>query len=967
MANAKFYAALPKFIEKFFYGSTVRLAQQRWFDKPCRYDGAMKGKTGFSYVSFTRPASELPKILLEHFYLAPIKSHDGTYRTGSYSVCPLFEDTIIKNVVVDLDKIELVNKAKSHLLPKLLEYGFDPRLEHSGGVDGEYTRGHLWIPVFGKAGTVQQVFKQLFHEADCKIGPEEFDEVFGVRQLSNAIRIFGGAHAKKGLFTRYPVEINDEFVTDPVALIEDYLTLHQPDEEELLKKIKADFKIDEPVKVRGIKKTFYYEPQNLDLPIEVPNLVKPCFTECKAINSILKDTVSKQMIYAPGDQHHYANLWLGRLAKYNDVKLTRKFRTKISGGERWFDKVQEEYRIRDGQDHFLKASWPKMDDNPERYFPSCKVWDEKFQRCEGCPVRGMIQSPKWFIHGIPLTKTKVGEVKLITPDECRKTTLKEFKEYTYNAVLNGEKKDILVCTFQGSGKSHSIIELTQELAEKGKRVLIASPLIDISLEQVERLEAKGIKSFGLYSHKSIFEKKISNKVPICPKFKEIQDSVQLGASSSEYKATFCKGCPFYNDCYYPNQYSQVMEDEYQVVIIQHTHLQCQETIIKLLQKGFDVLFVDETFIDICYSSIVPKPKEIEVLESFELKWCKVLSEWLSSKRQSGPEFAPTEKTLDKVKKAFDKEGLSWTVPDYIRYYNQRRRVHETTGVEVIYELPYVPVRVLLDATPPVRLIKNLTGIDDLTMFGEDEVLDLQSMNPDNHVIQLLDSSAAVGQMMKPGGEGTEKFEALLMKAAEIVEMSLTGKKVLFTIYKSQREYIENFFLEHALEFPTARKFITLDHMKKGINDYANFDAQFIFCGRYFTGNQYEISTYVYKSVTNFMNHKIGRKQISNLFPYSALEDKLKSYGRIKVPTRRVDWNGDIIEFNIDQDIPDDPWFYDVYEYLVGDTQQAIRVRANEKPILIYILHSLYLPKIPVRHHVLYENFIRELPSPRDLW
>jgi len=114
----------------------------------------------------------------------------------------------------------------------------------------------------------------------------------------------------------------------------------------------------------------------------------------------------------------------------------------------------------------------------------------------------------------------------------------------------------------------------------------------------------------------------------CPEFDIIQDLLKLGVSSKPIKATFCQVCPFYEECHYPRQYKEVLEEEHKIVIMQHAHFSVSEIVYDLMKKNFDVLFVDESFINSCFSTVPLDEQEIAILDAFEFKWTKKLVKWL---------------------------------------------------------------------------------------------------------------------------------------------------------------------------------------------------------------------------------------------------------------------------------------------------------------------------------------------------
>ncbi len=550
-------------------------------------------------------------------------------------------------------------------------------------------------------------------------------------------------------------------------------------------------------------------------------------------------------------------------------------------------------------------------------------------------------------------------LRLLTPQEVRETTLHNFEEFVLDSVNKQIPRDILLSPFQGSGKSYSLMKLTARLAKMGKSVLISVPTIDLADMFKKWLYEEGIGAFILASHRAIFTRQLVTHP--CPSYEDIQEQINLGVSSADFKGELCETCPFFERCYYPRQYSEVLEDRYRVVIIQHSHLQCQEVIYKLLEKRFDCFFVDESFLDVCYSSIQIKPRELEILKTISNIQIENLYRWMNRETSAGGRLEPSYTVLKEIRKIFDKEELPWTIPDYLRYYNQARQINPISGIEVIYELPRAPIRVLADATPPKELIKRLTGIEDLTTFGENEVLDIRRVHPENANIQLLDLSCS-----KTSLSDGNKFELILAKVAELCELRFPDKKILFTTYKDEGKY--NFtsrtieFLDsHREEFPTVKDRLIINCLSKGTNKYKDLDVQILCCGVFFAGGDYEQLVYKYKTVANYYNHKYGRAQINNIFPYES--EKMSGYDIHPENITRIEEDG-INEYNIQNYLPNNSWYRLCYEHNLGETQQGCRIRpAGDRPVVNYILNSQDMPSMITTHNITLREFLQPYSDP----
>ena len=117
-----------------------------------------------------------------------------------------------------------------------------------------------------------------------------------------------------------------------------------------------------------------------------------------------------------------------------------------------------------------------------------------------------------------------------------------------------------------------------DLASKGKNVMIAVPSGDVAREHQERIRSLGGEAHILRSHEATFKGKTDD----CPYYEEIQYLYNLGVDSQVYKKKYCKSCPYFDACTYPRQYSEALEEENRIVIIQHAHLRCRESIFQIV-------------------------------------------------------------------------------------------------------------------------------------------------------------------------------------------------------------------------------------------------------------------------------------------------------------------------------------------------------------------------------------------------
>lgn len=902
------------------------------------------------------------QLITDHFFEDGKKV--GSRVKGSIGVIPIF---IIEGferlrwICFDLDSAEEVDRAQP-LLNKLGELGIS-YLEELGGDSLE--RRHIWIRVDGRQTFAKEFFTRLIVGVyDLRTRNEAFDEkhfpeVFGVNKPNSLIRVPLGWHLKRK--NRFPVIIPEtgEITDDPVLFMEAWMGLGVLTEERMLSL--SETLPPMPEEERGEYKSdnfiFTYRNKGMPLPMSVlPKLLYPVISNCQAANSILQDVIEDKMIELPGEVHHHAGLFLAGLAAYNDLSYWHKDKTDISTGKEWFTNLVDKYRLRSNKSHEWEGSWKKAKQDEFRTFYGCKKIEEKFNRCHGCEFKGHIKTPQQFIGGVVLTRQVVKRVKLTSQPEIRATTFKAFKRHLTDLISEEQRGDVLLASPQGSGKSYALRELSCELSQIGKKVLIAIPATKLALEYKYELEECGTDSFVLSSHKSGFEHRLVDFE--CPDFEEIQQKLKLGVSSTSIKTRHCQGCPLSERCYYPRQYQDVMDPKHRVVIIQHAHFSTQEVIWELMKKKFDALFIDESFIGNIYSALPLNPVEISILKSFGYNWTDELGYWMKGNKARGF-MNPQEDELREVWEAFEIVGLVWRIPEMIRLYNQKRLCNPYTGVEVIHELPNIPVRAMTDATPPEQLIKHLTGIKELQVFGRDEVIDYRLIHPENFILQVLDSSTSVTSLRKK-----DKWERIMLKIIELINFKFPDKKILLTVYKKDFKRVEEFFLQQDSGDLLSR--VLIERMDKGTNAYSEFDVQFLLAGVYFTGNDYLKDTYKYKTVENYYREKEGLPDIGNVFPMT--DRGLISIEQKQVPVSRIETNGDsgaLVEYpGLLVNRPTDIWHQYCHDLNIGNTQQAIRLRFKpDKPRAVYVLTNMPLPSFLITDSILLQEFVRPLPNP----
>lgn len=940
----EFYSLLPQLKKKLLNKDHNNFSVQTWLKKS---DGSYKHVQPQFY-----PANKKPEDadFVNHFYLHP---EIGQFKDlGSMALRGPGKGKAKWNVI-DCDDKDQTEIGLTKIIPWYKKHGIDYFIAWSGD---DQNRMHLWS--FWDDVEVQDL-NHLTLQMLEEIGEtrKSIDGAYPAFSPNGIIRLDGGYHLKKK--KRYPVEDSSEnLYYDSIDIVKTFINCRSLSQDELTKLLRPlnteKFKPTE--KKRG---TFYYRNLNLPLPIlEIPSNLKKVFRNCQAINGALTDIVKEGGLETPGEPTHYRGLFFHGISEFID----RKFKTK--DGENFINHLVTNYRFRDPTSHRWDTA--KNSKETDILFPTCNTWNEKLDKCKGCPFQGRIHSPKQFIYGKEIKRLAVAEVKLRTTDQIRNTTFKRISDRIHYIVSNERSnpyicRNFLLASPQGAGKSRWVDQITIELAKKNKSIIIAVPTAELAMEHKAAIEAGGIKPFVLMSHENIFghqsspPKKVSLADYDCPSFDEIQADHSLGVSSGAYKKEFCSECPLLDKCHYPNQYTQVQEMKYKVVIIQHAHFSCQEVIYELMKKEFDIMFVDESFIKNCYASVRVNPVEIELLENFDMKWTNRLANWLDGESKSRGKLNPSEGDLKAVQDVFNAAGMSWTIPEYIRYYNQARNVCKETGIEVVYELPDVPIKVFTDATPPIELIKGLTGIQNIDVYGDDEILDIKEIHPDNEIIQIYDKSCSVTSMLKD-----ERLYEILADIGYLVQNKfVNGEKTLLTVYKKHKPLVEEYFGSHP-EYKDVLSRITIDWINKGTNAYAEYDYQFILAGITYLGKSYLEDVYKYKTVMNYYKLKNQEKEITNVFPDSpttgtGVEIEEEPVKRIELLNKK----GIVFKYeNFKTYRPLDKLHYLVYNFNVANTQQSIRLRFKpDKKRVVVVFNNFYLPSTLITKSILEEELI----------
>lgn len=495
-----------------------------------------------------------------------------------------------------------------------------------------------------------------------------------------------------------------------------------------------------------------------------------------------------------------------------------------------------------------------------------------------------------------------------------------------------------------------------ELAAQGHNILIAVPSGDIAKEHKTRIERLGGSAHLLQSHKAIFK----GRELECPDYDPIQYLYNLGVDSRYYKSQYCSNCPFKDTCAYPNQYAEATNPEHRIVIIQHAHFQCRETLIHLFkEKTFEVLIVDESFIDNLIETIYPTEFEKECLKSFDFKWTKLLSSWLELGGEPSGCLYTKREELEEVNLAFSNAKEVWRVKDLISCYNQGIYFHHKSGIKRFSPLPYVPIKILTDATPTEEEIKIVLNSDDLEVIGKGDLLDIREYHPDNKVFQVIDSSLSKTSLRKD-----EKFYELLNFIGEKCAFELKEEKILITTFKDSPDFawstetLDYLKLKHpSLDIGTDALVnrVVVDGMKVGVNTYADFHVQFLLASVYMSPGQIATSAYKTKVIANYWRGQLGQSLLQNILPH-----EIKGIETEPSPVEKITPLGKVAYSKYSLYKPTEKFKLMAYEKNVGKSQQAIRIRftqKSDKPKQVFILGNYNFPGILVTDPILLRDIL----------
>lgn len=830
---------------------------------------------------------------------------------------------IVKYLAWDCDRIEDVDLWHEKVKPQLQDWDIE-WIEEYSGLENE--KAHFFIRT---PGIEVKYTSALFNQIRDNAGAEDkdwFNEQFphGSR-INHLFRLPFGLYLK-GMTVNWGNVCGEDFDNLQDGM-EAFINLKPLTEEKLLTLLSKEVR---ERKVYVAPETVYLESRkDLFAPADLPDFVRKLSSQCQAIHYGLNNP---ELLNDKTGMGHDLGLYIGSLARVNDQMNSN------NEGLEWYEKYVDKARASDPSGHNWKYYW---NSNKSSRIAGCKTWEELLGKCKGCPFKDKIKGPRQLYTAEELNKIKIGDIKIDSLENIRLDIFPKLEAFVDGLLASGTSADILVESVTGSGKSFVMDALSVKWAKEGKYIAIACNSTDVALEHKARIEwydpetklkPTGVKAFFMGSYEAIFEK-FSGDI-ICPNAEAIKDCRSLGMESSYYKKKYCKECPFLEECNYPNQYSQVRDDKYHVVILQHSHFGSIEIVNQMFRnKHFDVLIVDEDPTGQLTTQLIPTAKEIEILKAFEdtVEWVPKLVKWLEEGNYPDFMIKPNRNDLKPIMEAFRKELVPYRLNDLLRQYNDGSFLHPSTGVMKFSPLPVVPIRILTDATPDIRELQIYLNNPNIIRIGKGVVCDPKIYHPDNKICQILDGRTSKAEMI-----GKEKLYEYLEFIGDKMMNEYVTDTALITVFKPAEQDTWDWLIRN---YPTIVPRICVNHMAVGTNEFAKYNIQFVLAGPYMSVRMFKEATYKLKFVLNYWRRINDLPLINNPYPSQVGHDAKGEY--YTEPVRRNHRDG-IYEYPQYQVVTPDPESYEylVWKKLQGKKAQAVRIRQKAgKKSITYIFDN----------------------------
>lgn len=937
----------PHLIKEFFDwltgGHRLRFGRQ-YFDKQ---DKKVKFSTSHLPLSL--------KDLSEHFNgrLYDRSGKLGDQEAPSIGVFLALPGDTMRLFCLDADTAAACNFVNNFLCPWLESENIDYFYE-----DSRVGRCHLWVKIESTIESARIWFMQL-----CKkLGHNPHDqsmslELFPIIKKAFIMRLPGGVHMRSG--KRHSVTFRGDTSNDPEVIMRWFLMGKPVTQEFINSNTSLEVKPQRDFHTTGVK-DFYFHPRNLPLPegFTYPRTFERAGSNCQALNWVLNSAADGDLLSSGTGLGHLGGLQIFNLAFWHDRHFSRRTKKIIDEGIKFAREFRDYARTKkndDGKDHNWETSQARLEEN--ELFQKCDSWEKHFGRCEGCPFRNRITSPKQLIYGKPIERTvdTSNKYNCVHPHELRKGLFPIIERDMLKALEGGKQISLGVKGFQGSGKSYWLSHFAVELSRRGYKVGISCRAGALALEHKQRIEEAGSHAHLLRSHRAIFENELE---PIeCPHFDTINHLItKIGVSSKGIQAQFCKKCPYSNICSYPSQYTELKSDEHRIIIFMHAHLSSPESMRHIDEKKLDVLLIDEDFYESCASMIKPQQSEWMFLSQFpHIQWTSDLAYWLEHGGKPRRSIDPKIWEIEELLAAYSDKLVPWRIPEYLRAFKNEQYLDKAIGLFNFTPVPKIPVRLISSATAPEAILRIVLDDPNMLFYAEKDVADYEILNPRSRVIQILDKTLSKTSFQGTrDGTGDYEYERLvdyLSWTCNRMTEEWINKKVLFTTYKPWKTVCANWVHKN---HPKVLDRLTIGHMAVGTNEYEGFDVQVICAGVYHNGKQYAEAVFKLKSIANFWNKANDRPIMDNPYPWGFTDES--EIPKEPVSVRRVekDDKGRAYLFEYPQFKyfrPSDYFYNLIDEHNNSKTQQAIRnmrFMTNDEKLSV-VAGNIFLPNFLVKY------------------
>lgn len=925
---------LPKFKDKFLADHITAFGRQ-WMEI---VEGSPHGRPQWEdYRNFKTVSYLTDRFLYDHFsgkahYADKVILNKATGETrrvkaiyGSYGLCLLLPHNIVKTIGIDADTPELVSLLYDTFIPQLKNWEIDYIFEYSGV---NQDRAHLWIMCDSIAHIYITSFLEQIQFNSCKTKEEWFTEQYPFNGRAKSLfRMPYGLYIK-GMCVNWANLNGEEEAEDLEAGLELFIKARPLTQEKILsvltkrpKYVKKQYKKEEELVVL---------PAFIDLPMPegTPEYIKKIGSKCQAIHKLIN------RIQEPdASEDHDVGLALAGMSTHNDNLY------ETVAGKEWMENLPVGVN---SPEQNLLYYYPNRS-----YTPNCKSWDSLINECDGCIYKDYVSNPRQLFAAQELDRTKIGDIRLASFEEIRDEVFPQVDKVIDELIKDKQEGTILLESIPGSGKSVYADQLARRLAQQGLTIAIACNTAEVAMEHKKRIEwhdywlsnplnPTGDRAFVLFSFEKLFEH-LPGKVPVCPNFEDIKTYKNMGIDSSVFKKKYCKKCPFLQDCNFPDQYSEVQDPKHNIVIIQHAHLSCGEVVRQLMRKDFDVLIIDENFVDSCFTNLIMTKKEKEFLAELPNPpaWLPFLLKWVNEGGQPGILIRPSRRDLKPIMDEMRLKDIPYRLDQFIRQYNDGEHYHPANGVMKFNPVPDIPIKLLTDATPTEEELQIILNTKNIIKLGGGIVLDPSIYNPRSKTYQVLDGKASKNQML-----GKEKLFEYLEAFGDKFMAEYEDLTGLFTVHMSYKDSSGHRDIELETQdwlirnYPSIIPRVAVNHMAVGTNSFAKFNVQVIGAAPYIGPRDLAIEVYKLKFAYNYWARIEDRPTINNPYPldeYNYSTGDAPYYEPVKVIHR----DGIYLYNQYKNRVPHpDSWEYLVYYRLKAKLQQGSRIRHSDDKVTI---------------------------------